>query len=117
MRQILGLWLPGPDTPPQPVASSLSSASIEDLFNTSCGEDFACLHDAFDKHNLVLALHYSHRLHGAALAMQANELAKRARDMEQALRDTAGLEYDWSAMLAGMEEALKSFYLSRKTGP
>ena len=117
LRQILGLWLPGPDTPPQPVASSLSSASIEDLFNTSCGEDFACLHDAFDKHNLVLALHYSHRLHGAALAMQANELAKRARDMEQALRDTAGQEYDWSAMLTGMEEALKSFYLSRKTGP
>ena len=116
LKQIFGLWLPTSDARPVTAPTPISSVSMEDLFSTTSGEDLACLRDAFDKHNLVLALHYAHRLHGSALAMQANELAKRAKELETALRNPSTGDNDWSAMQQGIEEALKSFYRGRPGG-
>lgn len=113
LQQLFELWLPIPATQitQSEAFSPPSHITTEGLFVQTSKEDISKLSEALADNGRELALHYSHRLYGAALAAHCDEIAKLARDLESQLVSSKTTPKNWRKTVRSMESALDAYMI------
>lgn len=98
LRSMLGLWLDRLPLP-EPIASSMvaDSPAIDmfELYKASIEEDALALEDALAREDRDNAIHFAHRIKGAALMINADGMAQSASRVEELAKvasDTTAIE-------------------------
>jgi|GEM_PF-1300040 len=114
LQAILQVWLEQAPHPADEAAAAREESSgidLRALYQTSMTEDILAIEQAIQRRQGEETAHFAHRIKGAALMLDAQEMADAADRLEQAARNaTAAGAEQMEAMLQALKQAMARYF-------